>query len=97
MAKESMPFELARPDENTPVTNTSEIDHGTGANKKKLSQTIDALAAKTDQIQILSIKTINGLNYLNISVSDSTPSPGPSLTTSLCGTALCGYAICGTN
>ena len=96
MAKESMPFELKRPNANTPVTNATEIDFGDGTNKKSLSAVIDTLAAKTEQIQTLSIKVINGLNYLNISVSDSTPSPEPS-TTSLCGTALCGYAICGTN
>ena len=96
MAKERMPFELQRPDPDTGVTNTTEIDHGNGANKKSLNVVIDTLATKTEQIQALSIKVINGLNYLNISVSDSTPSPEPS-TTSLCGTALCGYAICGTN
>ena len=41
MAKESMPFELARPDANTPVTNTSEIDHGTGAEKEPLSEVLN--------------------------------------------------------
>ena len=41
MAKEKMPFELQRPDANTPVTNATEIDYGSGANRKPLSQVID--------------------------------------------------------
>lgn len=96
MAKERMPFELQRPDPDTGVTNTTEIDHGNGANKKSLSVVIDTLATKTEQIQALSIKIINGKRYLEISASGSTPTPEPQSTTSMCGTALCGYAICGT-
>jgi hypothetical protein len=36
--KLKLPFELARPDANTPVTNTSEIDHGTGEDKEPLDE-----------------------------------------------------------
>ena len=43
MAKERLPFELARPDVNTGVTNTSEIDHGTGENKQPLNAVIEGM------------------------------------------------------
>jgi lysophospholipase L1-like esterase len=43
MAKESMPFELKRPNVNTPVTNTSEIDHGIKPLDEVLDNDIPAL------------------------------------------------------
>ena len=44
MAKESMPFELKRPDANTPVTNATEIDFG----NTPLDQSITGRDAKVN-------------------------------------------------
>ena len=86
MAKESMPFELARPDANTPVTNTSEIDHGSGSGKQPLSGLVNSL--KNNEVVIdLSTNTLTYKNktFIIIGVDDGSASVGFVLGTSILG------------
>lgn len=61
MAKESMPFELKRPNAGTPVTNASEIDYGTDENKQPLDSLVGGL--KSNEV-VIDLST-NTLIYKN--------------------------------
>ena len=86
MAKESMPFELSRPDANTPVTNTSEIDHGSGSGKQPLNGLVNSL--KNNEVVIdLATNTLTYKNqtFMIIGVDDGSASVGFVLGTSRLG------------
>lgn len=95
MAKERLPFELAKPDSSTYVTQSSEIGH----NGKSLNS---ALSGIEDEFEVLASRTLevkvvskNGAKYLNISMGTSEPIQNNK--SAVLGKAICGYAICGTN
>lgn len=92
MAKERMPFELARPDANTPVTNTSEIDHRSGDKKTPLDVITEDLLNTVKTIPVMTVVTRDGRKYLSINTLHPTI-----ITSAMCGKAICGQAICGTN
>lgn len=84
--KLKLSFEMERPNENTPVTNTSEIDHGNGSNKQSLDGLIDSLKNNEVVIDL----TTNTLTYKNqtfiiIGVDDGSASVGFVLGTSRLG------------
>lgn len=87
MAKESMPFELARPDANTPVTNTSEIDHGSGSSKQPLNDLVDSL--KNNEV-VINLAT-NTLTYKNQTFMIIGIDDGSSVTGFVLGTSRLGY------
>lgn len=102
MAKERLPFELAKPDANTYVTQSSEIGHngkplasafsGIEEEFDTLSEEVEGLASRTLEVKVVSK---NGAKYLNISMGTSAPIQNNK--SAVLGKAICGYAICGTN
>ena len=60
-----MPFELQRPDANTPVTNTSEIDHNSGAQTQPLNDVVEAARLKTKDAPTFYIVTRDGFYLLD--------------------------------
>lgn len=68
MAKEKMPFELARPDANTPVTNATEIDYGSGSSRVPLAEKINNMPETRTSVSSsdFSIADENGNTILQI-------------------------------
>lgn len=105
MAKERLPFELAKPDSNTYVTQADQIGYEGKALSDKLAEidtlndnitelngNVEELSSRTLEVKVV---TRNGNKYLNISMA-STPST-PNKKSAVLGKAICGYAVCGTN
>lgn len=87
MAKESMPFELKRPNAGTPVTNATEIDYGTGENKQPLDSMVGGL--KNNEV-IIDLST-NTLTYKNQTFMIIGIDDGSSVTGFVLGTSRLGY------
>ena len=86
--KEQVAFELENP--NGFVTQAENIGYKKGNAKNALEELQENVAAQEKSIPILSIITIDGVNYLKVSYVASTQSPA------ICGLAICGKVICGT-
>lgn len=87
---ETMPFPLAKPNPDTPVTPAENIGYKKSNVKNALDELQENVAAQEKSIPVLSIITIDGVNYLKVSYVASTQSPA------ICGLAICGKVICGT-
>ena len=87
---EAMPFPLAKPNKDTFVTQAENIGYKKNNVKSVLNELEENVAAQEKSIPVLSIITIDGVNYLKVSYVASTQSPA------ICGLAICGKAICGT-
>lgn len=102
MAKEKLPFELAKPDSNTYVTQSSQIGHngksleaafsGVEDEINTIGIEVEGLANRTLDVKVV---TRDGAKYLNISMGTSGPIQNNK--SAVLGKAICGYAICGTN
>lgn len=88
---EAMPFPLAKPNKDTPVTKSKNIGHHDTDVGTELDNHSESISNLESTRPILSITTLNGEYYLKIDYGN------PAQSSAICGTAVCGYAICGMN
>lgn len=89
MAELKLPFVIARQDDGTPSTRTSDINHG----DVPLNKHLDDLSNQIRNSVRIEVLNIGDYKFLCINTNTDTTQAQ----TAICGSAVCGLAVCGTH